>query len=84
MNVSGGMRGASPASIEMKKIRHIYTVSEISQDIKIILENTFDEIWIEGEISGVSRIATGTVFFSLKDSQALLRCVMFFSRTACR
>jgi len=66
-------------SYKTKKTRHIYTVSEITQDIKLILENTFSEIWVEGEVSGVSRIATGTVFFSLKDKEALLKCVMFFN-----
>lgn len=63
------------------KARHIYTVSEITRDIKLILENTFIEVWIEGEVSGISRISTGTVFFTLKDNQSLLKCVMFFSYT---
>lgn len=61
------------------KPRHIYTVSQITQDIKLILENTFGQIWIEGEVSGLSRIPTGTVFFNLKDNASLLKCVMFFS-----
>ncbi len=68
-----------PRSMDLKKSRHIYTVSEISQDIKIILENTFGEVWVEGEVSGINRISTGTVFFSLKDNQSLLKCVMFFT-----
>ena len=67
---------------DFKKNRHIYTVSEINQDIKLILENTFGEVWVEGEVSGMSRIATGTVFFSLKDNQGLLKCVMFFNYAA--
>jgi exodeoxyribonuclease VII large subunit len=58
---------------------HIYTISEITQDIKLILENTFDQVWVEGEVSGLSRIPTGTVFFNLKDSASLLKCVIFFS-----
>ena len=33
------------------KDRHIYTVSEVTQDIKMILENTFADVWVEGEIS---------------------------------
>ena len=58
---------------------HIYTVSEITQDIKLILENTFAQVWVEGEVSGLSRIPTGTVFFNLKDNASLLKCVIFFS-----
>lgn len=60
----------------------IYTVSEITQDIKLILENTFGQVWVEGEVSGLSRIATGTVFFNLKDNNSLLKCVIFFSAAA--
>lgn len=69
-------------SANLSKTRHIYTVSEITQDIKIILENTFGEVWVEGEISGIRKIATGTVFFALKDNNSLLSCVMFFSHAA--
>jgi len=64
-------------SVPYKKTRFVYTVSEITQDIKLILENTFGEVWVEGEISGLSRINTGTLFFNLKDDQSLLKCVMF-------
>lgn len=68
-----------PQPAEVKKSRHIYTVSEITRDIKIILENTFAEVWVEGEVSGINKISTGTVFFALKDKEGLLRCVMFYS-----
>lgn len=67
-----------PENILLKQ-RHVYSVSEITQDIKLILENTFGEVWVEGEVSGLSRIATGTTFFNLKDGQSLLKCVCFFS-----
>lgn len=59
------------------KPRHVYTVSEITKDIKIILENTFTDVWVEGEVSGLTKISTGTIFFSLKDSSSLLKCVIF-------
>lgn len=62
-----------------KKTRHVYSVSEITRDIKLVLENTFGEVWVEGEVSGVSKISTGTLFFNLKDSLSLLKCVMFNS-----
>lgn len=60
-------------------MRHIYTVSEITQDIKLILENTFSEIWVEGEVSGLRKSSKGTTFFALKDNTSLLKCVMFYS-----
>ena len=61
------------------KSRHIYTVSEITQDIKLVLESAFGEVWVEGEVSGFGKIATGTAFFTLKDNAGLLKCVIFYS-----
>ncbi|MCX5697957.1 MAG: exodeoxyribonuclease VII large subunit [Candidatus Omnitrophica bacterium] len=56
---------------------HIYTVSEITQDIKLILENTFGEIWIEGEISNFRPSSAGHYYFSLKDEGSILQAVIF-------
>jgi exodeoxyribonuclease VII large subunit len=70
------------ASPKTSKARHVFTISEITQDIKLLLESTFTEIWVEGEVSGLTRIATGTVFFNLKDAGSILKCVMFFSVAA--
>jgi len=61
----------------LPQTKRIYTVSEITQDIKIILENTFGEVWVEGEVSGIRKISTGTLFFTLKDDSSILKCVMF-------
>lgn len=62
-----------------KKTPRIYTVSELTQDIKLILESSFDYVWVEGEVSDISKIATGTVFFTFKDERAQLKCVLFFN-----
>jgi exodeoxyribonuclease VII large subunit len=71
------------AQDKVTKTRHIYTVSELTQDIKLILENTFDEVWVEGEASGLNKhFASGTVFFNLKDNNSLVKCVMFSSYTS--
>jgi exodeoxyribonuclease VII large subunit len=61
------------------KPRRIFTVSEITQDIKLVLEGAFAEVWVEGEVSGFGKIATGTIFFALKDNASLLKCVIFYS-----
>jgi exodeoxyribonuclease VII large subunit len=65
------------AGVPVEQARHIYTVSELTLNIKSVLENTFAQVWVEGEVSGISRIATGTTFFSLKDAGSLLKCVIF-------
>ena len=56
---------------------HIFTVSEITSEIKRILENRFDLIWITGEVSNFSAPVSGHFYFTLKDDRAQVRCVMF-------
>jgi len=55
----------------------IYTVSELSQGIKYLLENSFREIWVEGEISGLKISSLGHTYFDLKDSSSNISGVMF-------
>ncbi|MDD2751671.1 MAG: exodeoxyribonuclease VII large subunit [Candidatus Omnitrophica bacterium] len=57
--------------------RQIFTVSQVTQDIKIILENSFPEIWVEGEVSNFSKQPSGHLYFSLKDASAVLDAAMF-------
>lgn len=66
-----------PAQIGAGKSRHIYTVSQITQDIKLILENTFGEVWVEGEVSDFKAYPSGHFYFSLKDEKGILPSVMF-------
>lgn len=61
----------------LKEEKRIYTVSELTEDIKILLENTFPEVWVEGEISNFSQSQSGHIYFSLKDEKSSLRCVFF-------
>jgi exodeoxyribonuclease VII large subunit len=62
----------------LKKNKHIYTVSEITQDIKLILENTLAEVWVEGEVSNFKiHPPSGHFYFSLKDQSAVLEAAMF-------
>ncbi len=61
----------------LKEEKRIYSVSELTDDIKVILENTFPEVWVEGEISNFSQSQSGHIYFSLKDPKSTLRCVFF-------
>ena len=60
-----------------KQPRHIFTVSQITQDIKLILEATFGEVWIEGEISNFQAHHSGHFYFTLKDDANVLPAAMF-------
>jgi len=65
------------AQTNLKKDKRIYTVSQITQDIKIILENTFGEVWVEGEVSNFKAHSSGHFYFTLKDEGAVLAAAMF-------
>jgi exodeoxyribonuclease VII large subunit len=58
---------------------HILTVSQVTRDIKDVLEDTFPAVWIEGEISNLRIVQSGHAYFTLKDAQSQLRTVMFRS-----
>jgi len=55
----------------------VYTVSEITQIIKLEIESSFPLVWVEGEISNFRRHLSGHLYFTLKDEKAQLRAVMF-------
>lgn len=58
----------------------ILTVTELNRQARLLLEQRFPLLWVSGEISNLTRAASGHVYFSLKDAQAQVRCVMFRSR----
>ena len=58
---------------------HVYTPSELNRELKLHLEAGFPRLVVEGEISNLSRPASGHLYFSLKDERAQLRCAMFRS-----
>lgn len=60
----------------------IFTVSQLNQRARQLLEISFSSVRVEGEISNLSRPASGHWYFTLKDSNAQVRCAMFRSRTA--
>ncbi|MBI5901041.1 MAG: exodeoxyribonuclease VII large subunit [Rhodocyclales bacterium] len=58
----------------------IIPVSELNRRVRLALEGEFPLQWVAGEISNLTRAASGHVYFSLKDETAQARCVMFRSR----
>lgn len=58
----------------------ILTVAELNRAARRLLEQQFPLLRVGGEISNLTRAASGHVYFSLKDDQAQVRCVMFRSR----
>jgi exodeoxyribonuclease VII large subunit len=57
----------------------ILTVSRLTGLVKDLLEDNFCQVWVEGELSNLAQPSSGHLYFTLKDSGAMLRCVMFRS-----
>ena len=57
--------------------RHIYTPTELNREAKLHLEAGFSRIWLEAEVSNLSRPASGHLYFSLKDNRSQIRCALF-------
>jgi exodeoxyribonuclease VII large subunit len=55
----------------------ILSPSQLNTLARDLLEGAFPLVWVEGELSGVSRPASGHLYFSLKDARAQVRCAMF-------
>ena len=53
------------------------SVSELNAIAKALLEDHLAGLWIAGEVSNLTRAASGHYYFSLKDSRAQVRCAMF-------
>jgi len=64
----------------MSDNQHIYSVSQLCHETRLLLEGTFLTLRIEGEISNISRPASGHIYFTLKDQKAQVQCAMFRSQ----
>ncbi len=58
---------------------HVYTPSELNREVRLHMEMGFPRLLLEGEISNLSRPASGHLYFTLKDDKAQVRCAMFRS-----
>ena len=61
-----------------------FTVSKLTFFIRKLLEEneTLQDVWVQGEISNLSRPASGHIYFTLKDMSAALKCVMWKTSAA--
>ena len=65
--------------MQLFKERRVLTVSALTALVRDLLEENFDQVWVEGEISNLACPQSGHCYFTLKDAGAQLRCVMFRS-----
>ena len=60
----------------------VLSVSALNRSVRDLLEHRFPLLWVGGEISNFVQARSGHLYFSLKDDQAQVRCVMFRGRGA--
>ena len=61
-------------------LQKILSVSELNRLAREVLEQSFPLFWVSGEVSNLSRAASGHWYFSLKDNTSQVKCVMFKGR----
>ena len=57
--------------------RDVYSVGRLNAEARALLEGAFPLVWVQGELSNVSRPSSGHLYFTLKDAGAQIRCAMF-------
>ena len=55
----------------------VLSVTELTRGLSDLVEEQYDDVWVEGELSDFTRAASGHCYFTLKDEDAQIRCVMW-------
>ena len=66
--------------IQNRTQQRVYSITELTRQIKFLLESHFPNVWVKGEISNFKLHSSGHMYFSLKDENAQLPCVMWRGR----
>jgi exodeoxyribonuclease VII large subunit len=64
-------------NMELFSERRILSVSQLTTLLRGVVEENFEHVWVQGEVSNLALPQSGHAYFTLKDSGAQLRCVMF-------
>lgn len=71
---ASGFAAAGPSIFSMSRI---FTVRELTRAIRDAIEGGFPFVWVQGQVSNLSRPSSGHLYFTLKDEEAALQCVWF-------
>ena len=70
------------ADYDIPVLQKILSISELNRLAREVLEQNFPLFWVSGEVSNFTRAASGHWYFSLKDSTAQVKCIMFKGRNS--
>ena len=78
------LRRAMETLANLFSSRPIWTIGDLTRYIRQVLESDYrlQDMWVTGEVSNVSRPSSGHLYFTLRDDNASLRCVMWRPRVA--
>jgi exodeoxyribonuclease VII large subunit len=74
MKMREGLMSGLPDNRDSK---HIFKVSEITRQLKRLIEEAMPYVWIEGEVSNLRMPSSGHMYFTLKDSASQIQAVFF-------
>lgn len=57
--------------------RKVYTVTDLNRAVKTLIEGQLGSVWVEGQITGLRRQASGHIYFSIKDERGQINCALF-------
>jgi hypothetical protein len=77
--ISSSVSAVPSAGAGPQQVRRVLSVSELNSNIRELLEEAFIDVWVDGELSNVKVWNTGHLYFTLKDSSAQIKAVMFRS-----
>ena len=65
----------------MEATRKVFSVGELTEQIRRLLEKQIGQVWVSGEITNFRAQSSGHVYFTLKDASAQIACVLFRGET---
>ena len=71
--------GSFGATSPTEQARKVLSVSELTTQIKRLLEKQVGSIWVTGEVTNLRAQSSGHIYFTLKDATSQLSCVLFRS-----
>lgn len=64
-----------------EQTRRVLSVTELTEQVRRLLEKSVGQIWVTGEVTNLRAQSSGHIYFTLKDANAQLSCVLFRSET---
>jgi len=74
---AGRAESATAAQAPGEEARRVLTVAELTSQVRRLLETQMGEVWVTGEVTNYRAQSSGHLYFTLKDAESQLSCVLF-------